>query len=817
MNRELCFSCNSVICWNLFNVTSMEVTEGMNSIDKALARVESDLLPSIDKKNLQGVHIPLSTISSNLGIDYDENSHRRIDDLMYQIALADHIRAMQTMYRDSNDDQCLAIELRQNDLDTKLPIKHILTKITEGRCRAIPLVKLLYGKESVEMIRTLLDLSAAYALQGMWEQVDEKVGTTLEKLAVVSRSRYADKYAIRRTRAVEAATNLTKLFGALKEHVTKNMGQVKKSFIPKVVSALSPTPIQPDTDGMGDVAKLAASLHSFFASPSTGKPMQAMTVGPVSGPLHQYVNSTAKRAMEEKKRTWGDFIDYLRRHCSVVKAWIDEVQNFVMPQSKAALLLAFRVCDRSAKGVAHPVHLSHVLRYFPSTVRLLAGTSLAKEFSKLRTEITLGVGDSLQATPQELIDQYGQNMPHSVYYELPITWEEFLSRYLIDIAPMNQLELMRVQLLTLKGVASIYSNQVIAAEHTLTKALNGLERLGLDMEIVACELYNSIAQMMIMKHKQWNDRRKARVKEESILWLETSEGKKSLKAELKILKQQVNYTPDPILQAELDVRAKANAIKKRTVFLMNTSSTEDKGEIGKSLEAAHRYLVRSYEIIEETHGSLHPAVGTACLAVASVQNILEDYDDTRDWLMRALRYMEKSFPVPHRAISFTQAQLSLVLLKQKHEEEAVKVLSKAVAFHMEQAMQFVGLHNSQPDNYIVDSSHYHSAHKRLTTQEEKKKPVTDFDNGIMAGDENHQLHSTFGISVPPPILKGTPLNDEVETAVELANRLMKLYSKQNDKWQASKQAEETAKLMELAYGWDSIEAADAYRQVNVAL
>ena len=43
----------------------------------------------------------------------------------------------------------------------------------------------------------------------------------------------------------------------------------------------------------------------------------------------------------------------------------------------------------------------------------------------------------------------------------------------------------------------------------------------------------------------------------------------------------------------------------------------------KTVEAAYRYLVRSHEILESAHGPTHPAVATACLAAASVLNILE--------------------------------------------------------------------------------------------------------------------------------------------------------------------------------------------------
>ena len=35
----------------------------------------------------------------------------------------------------------------------------------------------------------------------------------------------------------------------------------------------------------------------------------------------------------------------------------------------------------------------------------------------------------------------------------------------------------------------------------MRESLRQLESLGLEMELTACELYNSIAQMMIMRHR----------------------------------------------------------------------------------------------------------------------------------------------------------------------------------------------------------------------------------------------------------------------------------------------------------------------------
>lgn len=49
------------------------------------------------------------------------------------------------------------------------------------------------------------------------------------------------------------------------------------------------------------------------------------------------------------------------------------------------------------------------------------------------------------------------------------------------------------------------------AEEFFQSALALLAKWGLQSELVACELYNSIAQMMIMKHKQWFSHRSVKI------------------------------------------------------------------------------------------------------------------------------------------------------------------------------------------------------------------------------------------------------------------------------------------------------------------
>lgn len=64
-------------------------------------------------------------------------------------------------------------------------------------------------------------------------------------------------------------------------------------------------------------------------------------------------------------------------------------------------------------------------------------------------------------------------------------------------------------------------------------------------------------------------------------------------------------------------------------YVVGAGATAVADPTAHSVEAAFRYLVRSLEIIEEVHGSHHPTVGTACLAIASVKNLCGSYDESR--------------------------------------------------------------------------------------------------------------------------------------------------------------------------------------------
>ena len=281
-----------------------------------------------------------------------------------------------------------------------------------------------------------------------------------------------------------------------------------------------------------------------------------------------------------------------------------------------------------------------------------------------------------------------------------------------------------------------------------------------------------------------------------------------MKTELKQLKKVYDYKhPLYVTTAEQEMRARSTVSKQRMAQLLDSS--EETKRMSSILHAAYRYLVRSFEILESTHGTIHPAVATACLAVASVQNIIEDHDDTREWLMRALKNLEKCYPTPFRAISFTKIQLSHVLSKLGHDDQARMLLASAGTFHMDQAHLGL-LELSTPSNQ-------NSTAKHIKSNNSSNAPETSRTDET---SKNHELQhlktleSSLNYSlVSPLILPNTALHEEIATAIDIMSRVMRLSTKRNEKWQAAVQAEDIAKLTEAAFGWDSSQCAEAFKQV----
>lgn len=770
-----------------------------------LVTVENFLLPRIES---------LGTAKSNRDAAFESSPRNRLNHLLYEIALADHIRSLQTIYRDSDDEQRLGADFlnqgvsdeefssnaklgvdddvlfdpNPNLIKNELPTKLLIEKMAEGRARAYALCRLCYGEDSIESLKATIDLANTYALQGSWPQVAEHMSVATQKLQIISaaqqRSHTIDKSLMR---SIRAATMVQSTFLTLREHAVKCCGQVTKAFIAEVVAALSPHAEGEGSDGssshpynisssnmIAEQAQLATSLHNFFARYECDSTSNASNVHAIN---HPKINADTEQrsSIQRSSPSWGEAVAFLREECPIMSQWVQAMEGAILPQNRAILLLPFRKADQQARGVAHPAQLSRLLSSIPSVTRTIAGSGIAKSLQQMKIEVPLMInahtGEILDIAvvhgsssafddPQRRQDnschmQYAQR----VTYELPITWEEFLSLVIIEL-DNRPLDVLRCQVYTLSGVCQIFTGKMTAAEESLRKALKLIEGLGLEMETSACDLYNSIAQMMIMKYRQGQSDMTTACKKEALTWLSTEEGRRQQWEQMNRIKAQNKDKNLNLTMAEIEMRAKNAVVRSRT---KENLLHGDNPSI-KAVEAAYRYLVRSFEILENVHGPFHPTVGAACLAVASVHNIEEKYEEAREWLVRSLRKMEKLNPVPVRAIAFVQIQLSQILFKQGHIDEAQKIISQASLFYTAKVKEGIKKHES---------------------------------NCPTIGNIGSR-----SIPISAPHALGKQVLEDAKAAIDVNTRLISLYLDSGNKWAAAEKAEANVILAESVYGWD---------------
>jgi len=790
----------------------------------------------------------------------------RLMDVLYQVALADQIRTFQALYRDNHDEHRLYQDLRERGvgpstpaapsaagaatdgqtqaakakLTPALPTKALMSKIIEGRIRAGALCRLCYGDTSLEVLRATVDLAAAYAMQGMWEQVSEQLAIASSKLiTVVTKERRAEQ--LRTTiRARSAAAKVECTFKVLRAHAVRNRGQVCKDVLQELVIALSALTnsaeenfllrgggasrssknkekgkngVEPgDRDDGRDASlahptQLVALLHGFFTR--------------FAHPNHPQHAARNCPAHTSPVPSWGQVVDFLRNDCSLMQTWLEEVNLGILPQNRAILYVPFLQCDSASRGISHPAQVAFQMMRSPAGAKILGGSTLAKQLQALKIEMPLWINprtgevkkmllendipvQALQFSVEQQFANSNQASPvpgaalgprytteeenvtptQTVLYELPVLWEEIIAMHMLELET-DCVDLLRTQVMTLLGVCHIFSNKLAAAEDNMREALRQIEAMGLEQEAAACELYNSIAQLMIVKHREWQASKKARATKEATKYIQTEQGRSELKALYAQLKKdnlaetQKQAFSDisallegggavPVVskeeREELQAKAQNQILRERYKSYMDA----EEDPTLRAVEAAFRYLVRAYEIVVEAHGANHPASGTASLAVASVQNTVGNHESAREWLSRALRTFEKLEPTPHRAIAFVQVQLSQVLTKQGHANEALNVLDKAAAFHIVKARE-----------------------------------------GIIVHQQEIAMQGNYGAFTP--VLHGTALHDDVTAALAMIGKLCRMIARRGGKWQAAEQAEVAAQLAEGAFGWDHLITGEALR------
>jgi hypothetical protein len=716
----------------------------------------------------------------------------RLRSILKELTIGEHIRMVQFLYRDNEDELQVCSDLRQGN-SARLPAKDLLVKLTEGRARVAALSRMCYGEDSVEWLRAIVDLAGIYAVQGMWEQVSSHMAMASQRLLKVSKRMQSTDL---RARAHDAALFTVTVFKSLRQHAINHRGYITGDFLKEVsdalnaaaTSSLATTRAQERQEEIFEelYPESSASLdldgtnldNTYGAAVAASKKVEDKTVAVAfSLELEQYLCNVIGPKQDWDKATektvfpsWGQVATFLVNESGIVRKWKTLIDKIVLPQNQALLRMVFDQGDRQVRGVCHPVELSMNLSKSSSATKLLSGTQIIQDLGKMVIELPIAVnassGDVYGLLAPELRSLFGQRqgMVQHVKYELPLLWLELLAQVVFASnteGGADPVDILRIQIFNLLGLCHVFSNQLDSAEENMRTALGALETMGLEMELIAVDLYNAISQLMVVKHRQWHAEKKERCEKLALEWLQTREGRQVLSSEIKAVRfHYIQHKKIQLSQKSAEEIATKLAVKLRAKHLLKTEVDPTM----QSLEAAYRYLVRSYEILERVHGEGHMSVASASLAVASVQNIIANYGESKEWLVRSIRTMEKLNPLPVRAIAFTQIQLASVLIKLRHPKSAEKVLAASMEFYSSASMKKL------------------NRYSRLS--------ASNATAAYAATDRPAQL------------------NSDIETALDLMRRLMVLSTENGGRWQAAEYAESMAELAESAHGWDSQEVAE---------
>ena len=283
-------------------------------------------------------------------------------------------------------------------------------------------------------------------------------------------------------------------------------------------------------------------------------------VGPWTG---QDLYRGGESSPRKQSPSFGDLIDHLRRHCRVMRTLMLAVQRSIAPHSFAVLNMLLLAVDASKRGVLLPSQLLKELKVVSPATRLITGTGLAPWLTKLSTDVRVLVNTRDQCISDVILGKTEYEPHHRrLSFTLPITFEELVAKYACDNMDDN-IDLLKSKLLTLEGMIHVFTKELTLAQESFILSLKVLENMGLEMEVVACELYNSIAQLMVTKHRDWNDENKKRVRAECMAWLSSSDGQLALQLEIVKLTKANTKIAKRMNQDEIDMKAYKNIYQAR--------------------------------------------------------------------------------------------------------------------------------------------------------------------------------------------------------------------------------------------------------------
>ena len=352
----------------------------------------------------------------------------------------------------------------------------LVAKIAEGRTRVCSLCRLIFGNDSLEYLKSKVDLANIYAVQGMWPQVREHL-TTCELLLSKHESDLgmSRKFSNETCEKLNLAIIVRRLYREVRKHASNNKGLVVLSkFLSEVEVALTESDY-PSTDHIVDEILCAGASKvdncQWGCDSIDFVVKRAKATFELLCALKTYFDSAGSINIP-----YLQVISFLRKECDLVMKWQRDIESLILPQSRAAIEVAFELVDQDKKGLVHVKDLAASLNTCISATRIVSGEVLLQKLLSARCDLSISTD----------ITEY-------VYCpdELPanrfLTLEEALSTYLIEISigdPMNHL---RLQVKILQGVTHMFTGKLAEAEIDMKVALHILGVLRSESEMIACK------------------------------------------------------------------------------------------------------------------------------------------------------------------------------------------------------------------------------------------------------------------------------------------------------------------------------------------
>ena len=351
----------------------------------------------------------------------------------------------------------------------------LVGKITEGRTRLCSLSRLIFGVDSIEYLKSKVDLANIYALQGMWQQVNEHLASSQILLSKhESNQTRSKKFNNQMRQKVYLACRVRCIYQVLWKHASKNKGFIiPTKFLVEIEAALvdyfcdhlvvGKSLQARDDDGDDDNNR---QDHSKKHSNSARKQTTYMLMRSMKSHFDM---------IGDTKITYLQVINFFRKDCDLVMGWQNEIESFILPQSRIAIELAFQLVDRNNKGVVNVTDLVKSLNTCTAATKVINGGTFLQQLLSNCNNMDIPPGiEECESECDEI-------------HITPITLEETLVTYLMEVSIEDPINHMKLHIYNLLGVMHMFAGKLAAAETNLKFALQILNELSLETEMIACK------------------------------------------------------------------------------------------------------------------------------------------------------------------------------------------------------------------------------------------------------------------------------------------------------------------------------------------